>query len=138
MAFFSELGELASKAYKAYDQYAYGGMLPGGYVAAANQPLYQAPVITGAPQTGANTPASDIPATVYSGGSMADGATCGTGCDAPRYLTYDCKTGEFKKKRRRRRKAMLTLGDRDTLNFIASLPNNANVKSALANRIGRG
>lgn len=68
-------------------------------------------------------------------GQRAD--LCEAGCNSPRYLTYDCRTGEFKKKRRRRRRSMLTMSDRDTLTFISGLSSNANVKAALSSRISR-
>ncbi len=48
-------------------------------------------------------------------------AKCGTGCDAPRYLLYDCKTGEFKARRRRRRRRLLTNQDIADLNSVAAL-----------------
>lgn len=67
---------------------------------------------------------------------IGDVAACGDGsCGSPRYLTYDCKTGEFRKKRRRRRRPMLTASDMVQLNQIAGLPNNQNVRTALASRI---
>lgn len=67
------------------------------------------------------------------GGSLRVGApdACGSGCDAPRYLTYDCKTGEYKKRRRRRRRG-LTKGQMQDLQFVSTLPNTQNVKSYLS------
>lgn len=59
-------------------------------------------------------------------------ASCGTGCDAPRYLTYDCKTGEFKKRRRRRRRTGMTKSQMNDVQFVAGLPNNQNVRQYLA------
>lgn len=61
----------------------------------------------------------------------------GDQCYHGRYLTYDTQTGQFKPRRRRRRRAMLTKSDIADLNVIATLPNSANVKMALAQRIGR-
>lgn len=55
------------------------------------------------------------------GGKMAANGECGTGCDAPRYLLYDCKTGEFKPRRRRRRRRLLTNQDIADLNSVAAL-----------------
>jgi hypothetical protein len=67
---------------------------------------------------------------------LGDVPSCGDGsCGSPRYLTYDCKTGEFRKKRRRRRRPMLTATDMVQLNQVAGLPNNQNVRTALASRI---
>lgn len=64
-------------------------------------------------------------------------AACGTGeCGSPRYLTYDCKTGEYKPRRRRRRRKALTKSDMMDLEFVSSLPNTANVKAFLS-RLGR-
>lgn len=112
-----------------------GGWLPGGVpvgsgnvISAANNPVFASPSIMNNPATAARLTGQPM---------TSDAASCGTGCDSPRYLTYDCRTGEFKKKRRRRRRAMLTLSDKDTLTFISSLSSNANVKSALAARISR-
>lgn len=134
MSWFSEL---ASDAYAAYDQAAWGGLLPGGTPLGGGQiqgPLYnQTPVVIDQGSSGGVVAATNNPGVTR----MAEGAYCGTGCDSPRFLTYDCKTGEFKKKRRRRRKAMLTKSDLGDLAFIATLPTNANVKQALAQRIAR-
>lgn len=54
-----------------------------------------------------------------------------------RTLTIDCATGIEVKRKRRRRRALLTQGDMGVLFQIASLPNNANVKVALAGAIRR-
>lgn len=73
------------------------------------------------------------------GGGMTVAPDCGDGsCGSPRYLTYDCKTGEYRRKRRRRRRSMLTKGDMTDLQFIGGLKNNDNVKMALAKRIKGG
>ena len=64
-------------------------------------------------------------------------SACGDGsCGSPRYLTYDCKTGEYKPRRRRRRRKALTKSDMMDLEFVSSLPNTANVKAFLS-RLGR-
>jgi len=54
-----------------------------------------------------------------------------------RTLTIDCETGQEVKRKRRRRRALLTQGDMGVLFQIASLPNNANVRVALAGAIRR-
>jgi len=54
-----------------------------------------------------------------------------------RTLTIDCETGQEIKRKRRRRRALLTQGDMGVLFQIASLPNNANVRVALAGAIRR-
>ncbi len=54
-----------------------------------------------------------------------------------RTLTIDCATGLEIKRKRRRRRALLTQGDMGVLFQIASLPNNANVRVALAGAIRR-
>jgi len=54
-----------------------------------------------------------------------------------RTLTIDCATGQEVKRKRRRRPALLTQGDMGVLFQIASLPNNANVRVALAGAIRR-
>lgn len=58
-------------------------------------------------------------------------------CPTPRYLTYDTKTGEYSVRRRRRRRKMLTASDVADLQIISTLPNNANVRAALATRIAK-
>jgi len=60
-------------------------------------------------------------------------------CPPPktRTLTIDCATGQEVKRKRRRRRALLTQGDMGVLFQIASLPNNANVRVALAGAIRR-
>jgi len=54
-----------------------------------------------------------------------------------RTLTIDCATGLEIKRPRRRRKALLTQGDLGVLFQIATLPNSANVRTALAGAIRR-
>lgn len=54
-----------------------------------------------------------------------------------RTLTIDCATGLEVKRKRRRRRALLTQGDMGVLFQIASLPNSANVRVALAGAIRR-
>jgi len=68
-------------------------------------------------------------AAVYSGGTCPPPKT--------RTLTIDCATGMEVKRKRRRRRALLTQGDMGVLFQIASLPNSANVRVALAGAIRR-
>jgi len=69
------------------------------------------------------------------GGAMYSGGTCPPA--KTRTLTIDCATGQEVKRKRRRRRALLTQGDMGVLFQIASLPNNANVRVALAGAIRR-
>ncbi len=95
---------------------AYTGFAPGsGFVAQPGQVA-----------TPAVVPAASA---VYSGGSCPPAKT--------RTLTIDCATGLEVKRKRRRRRALLTQGDMGVLFQIASLPNNANVRVALAGAIRR-
>ncbi len=49
-------------------------------------------------------------------------AECGSGpCGSPRYLTYDCRTNTFSKKRRRRRGRLLTASDQHDLGVIVAM-----------------
>ncbi len=82
-------------------------------------------------QSGAGLPApGPIPGTaMYSGGTCPPRKT--------RTLTIDCETGQEIKRKRRRRPKLLTNGDMGMLFQIASLPNNANVRIALAGAIRR-
>jgi len=70
-----------------------------------------------------------------SGGSLALAGACPP--QKTRTLTIDCATGLEIKRKRRRRRALLTQGDMGVLFQIASLPNNANVRVALAGAIRR-
>ncbi len=73
-------------------------------------------------------------------GQQNSGATLVTGNCPPaktRTLTIDCATGMEVKRKRRRRRALLTQGDMGVLFQIASLPNSANVRVALAGAIRR-
>jgi len=67
------------------------------------------------------------------------GIPSGLGCppQKTRTLTIDCATGLEIKRKRRRRRALLTQGDMGVLFQIASLPNSANVRVALAGAIRR-
>jgi len=98
---------------------------PQGFVAGPGQvqPVGPVgPVITGPGVIeGANV--------AYSGGTCPPRKT--------RTLTIDCATGQEIKRKRRRRRALLTQGDMGVLFQIASLPNNANVRVALAGAIRR-
>lgn len=42
-------------------------------------------------------------------------------CGGPRYLTYDCKTGQMSVRRRRRRRRLLTDGDKQDLGTIVAM-----------------
>ncbi len=42
-------------------------------------------------------------------------------CGQPRYLTFDCRTGTFSKKRRRRRGRLLTASDQHDLGVIVAM-----------------
>jgi len=91
----------------------------GGFVAQPGQ----VPVPAAVPAATMGT------AAVYSGGTCPPAKT--------RTLTIDCATGLEVKRKRRRRRALLTQGDMGVLFQIASLPNNANVRVALAGAIRR-
>jgi len=108
-----------------------GGMFPG------QNPLAYAPNgfgFGGGPGTSAPVPAPTIP-----GDGGAPMASYAGSCPPPktRTLTIDCATGLEVKRKRRRRRALLTQGDMGVLFQIASLPNNANVRVALAGAIRR-
>jgi len=86
-------------------------------------------------QTGIGAPPSAMvgPAT---GGAMANGAACGTGCNSPRYLTYDCRTGQFTQKRRRRRRRLLTSQDiGDLTSLVAIAGKGAALQAAVAKAV---
>ncbi len=68
-------------------------------------------------------------AAVYSGGTCPPRKT--------RTLTIDCETGLEVKRTRRRRPKLLTSSDMAMLFQIATLPNNANVRTALARAVRR-
>lgn len=61
----------------------------------------------------------------------------GTGGPVPAKVTVDTVTGKVTPCRRRRRKPLLTDADFAALAKVASLPNNANVRTALAQAIRR-
>ncbi len=57
-----------------------------------------------------------------SGSVASSNELCGSGpCGSPRYLTYDCRTGTFSKKRRRRRGRLLTASDQHDLGVIVAM-----------------
>lgn len=60
------------------------------------------------------------------------GMSCGTGCDSPRYMKYDCRTGELKPIKRRRRRPTLTPTQMAQLTQIGTFKNNDMVRTALA------
>jgi len=76
-------------------------------------------------------PTGFVPALTPTGGITGPAATlqtmsptnanCGTGCNAPRYLTYDCRTQTFSPKRRRRRPRLLTATDQRDLGVIVAM-----------------
>lgn len=80
------------------------------------------------------------PTGVGGGGGGGGGGGAGVpvgmpGCEPPSKWCYDAKTGKYTPQRRRRRRKMLTAGDMNQLVQIGTLPNNANVRVALAKRI---
>ncbi len=77
-------------------------------------------------------PTAGVPA-VASCSCNSNPCVCGTINGRPALV--DPRTG--KRCYRRRRRVMLTEGDFNTLLRIATLPNNANVRTALAKAIGR-
>lgn len=97
-----------------------------GFVAGPGQ-------VAGGQVIGPNGPVEDVV-----GPGVQPGMISGS-CAAPktRTLTIDCATGLEVKRKRRRRRALLTQGDMGVLFQIASLPNNANVRVALAGAIRR-
>lgn len=101
--------------------------------------IWQGQQVGGAPQMfAAPMPiaAGTGPGVVATGGSCgcnSNPCVCGTINGRPALV--DPRTG--KRCYRRRRRVMLTEGDFNTLLRIATLPNNANVRTALAKAIGR-
>ncbi len=88
------------------------------------------------------TPFVDPTFQTPTGGTMMPSASAGySGGSCPprktRTLTIDCATGLEIKRIRRRRRKMLTEGDMAQLFQIATLPNNANVRTALARAVRR-
>ncbi len=108
-----------------------GGFFPGAGVGTgpamgfAPDPMGLPPGDRFVPGTGTGT----VVEPMYSGGTCPPPKT--------RTLTIDCATGLEVKRKRRRRRALLTQGDMGVLFQIASLPNNANVRVALAGAIRR-
>jgi len=77
-----------------------------------------------------------VPAATTTGAAMAySGGTCPP--RKTRRLTIDCATGLEIPSKRRRRPKLLTEGDMCILFQIATLPNNANVRTALARAVRR-
>lgn len=69
--------------------------------------------------------------------TQAMAARGGSGGPVPANVTVNTKTGKVTPCRRRRRKPLLTDADFAALAKVASLPNNANVRTALAQAIRR-
>ncbi len=84
---------------------------------------------------GAAGPAPPAPAVTPGGCPSCSSSPCVCGTINGRPALVDPRTG--KRCYRRRRRVMLTEGDFNTLLRIATLPNNANVRTALAKAIGR-
>jgi len=92
--------------------------------------------VAGPGQVGVGAGSMPAPGVPINGGApMYSGGTCAP--PKTRTLTIDCATGMEVKRKRRRRRALLTQGDMGVLFQIASLPNNANVRVALAGAIRR-
>ncbi len=109
-----------------------GGLFPGqnpmAYTGNGSVPGFSGPVSMPTGDVAPMPMPTGVPS-VYSGGTCAPPKT--------RTLTIDCATGLEVKRKRRRRRALLTQGDMGVLFQIASLPNNANVRVALAGAIRR-
>ncbi len=89
------------------------------------------PIIQGPAQFVSST----VPAVTPGGSCSCNSNPCVCGTINGRPALVDPRTG--KRCYRRRRRVMLTEGDFNTLLRIATLPNNANVRTALAKAIGR-
>lgn len=85
--------------------------------------------LVGGPTAGGTIvgPASTLQTQSFVGGGggappMATNALCPpSGSCGPRYLTYDCKTGQMSLRRRRRRRRLLTEGDKQDLGVIVAM-----------------
>jgi len=110
-----------------------GSQVIGGLFPDQNQLPY-APGFGFAPQPG-QVPVQTGPAASTGGSMAAYSGSCPP--RKTRTLTIDCETGQEVKRKRRRRPKLLTNGDMGMLFQIASLPNNANVRIALAGAIRR-
>jgi len=100
----------------------WGGLISGGIDLLQGQQVggYQTlPALSYAPMGSPVATAPSIPS--GAGPIVSTQANCGTGCNAPRYLTYDCKTGTFSPKRRRRRGRLLTSSDQHDLGVIVAM-----------------
>lgn len=92
---------------------AQGQMIGGGVLGPVYDPqlgMAQGPVIT----------ASGGGVVIPPGGGGALCPPAGS-CGGPRYLTYDCKTGQMSVRRRRRRRRLLTEGDKSDLGVIVAM-----------------
>ncbi len=59
-------------------------------------------------------------------------------CGGPRYLTYDCRTGEYSVRRRRRRRRIATSQDQaDIASLAAIVGKGATLQGIVASRLGR-
>jgi len=111
----------------------WGGLIGGvaeSYIGAryAPQPTFQPQSFVAAPVPQPSPGLVIDSAGIRTGGgagsvAMNSNELCGTPatCGTPRYLTYDCKTGEFKVRRRRRRRRLLTNQDIADLNSIVAM-----------------
>ena len=128
MSIFSDILDTVGDAYGQYAKYKYGGN-------AISSRYAPAPPSTGINLGGYNfsfdAPLVDVKPTPTGGTGMS----CGTGCDSPRYMKYDCKTGELKPIRRRRRRPTLTPTQMAQLQQIGTLKNTDLVKTAIANML---
>jgi len=113
-----------------------GGQLLGGLFPDQNPMAYSPDNFTGGPAQGFVAAPGQVP---VGGGTLETMAYSGGSCPPrkTRTLTIDCATGLEIKRTRRRRRKMLTEGDMAQLFQIATLPNNANVRTALARAVRR-
>lgn len=85
----------------------------------------QPPVFSPTPLAGGTIvgPASTMQTATLPGGPVTTNALCppAGSCGGPRYLTYDCKTGQMSVRRRRRRRRLLTDGDKQDLGTIVAM-----------------
>jgi len=87
---------------------------PGGPIA---QPMPEATVNMGGP-TGITLDSGGSGNVAVNGNALCPPAGS---CGGPRYLTYDCKTGQMSLRRRRRRRRLLTDGDKQDLGVIVAM-----------------
>jgi len=113
-----------------------GSQVLGGFFPDQNPLAYSGYAPGAAPGTlGPFDPGAETALAVPGAGPMSYTGSCPPA--KTRTLTIDCATGLEVKRKRRRRRALLTQGDMGVLFQIASLPNNANVRVALAGAIRR-